>query len=146
MGETDWSVKGPVAILIVLGGLLFYRMHFGATTFAADGTDPGWDAAAQRAHEVGEPTLVLFTADWCPYCRTLESEVLPSAGVQEELRHYNFLTVQMGHPSKEDSAHASQLRVGGYPQLIRFDAEGKETGRSYFMDPRAMAAWLKEGE
>jgi thiol:disulfide interchange protein len=147
MGDSGFGTKGVVAVLIVLAGMLFYRMQFPATTFAADGVDPDWDAAVQRSHDSGQPTVVLFTAKWCPYCRMLESSVLPQSDVQSELQgHFNFYTVDMTNPTEEARDHARKLHVGGYPCLVRFDPNGQETGRNYYMDAQSMMNWLKAGE
>lgn len=147
MDDNDWTWKAAVAALIVLGVVLLYRAQHPSTTFAADGIDSSWDAAARRSQAAGKPSIVLFTADWCPYCRKLESDVLSQSEVQWELqRHYSFYTVDLTNPSQEVRIHASKLGVSGIPLLIRYDADGKETARTNGLDTQSMVAWLKAGE
>ena len=147
MPDNNFSFKAAVAILVVLGGLMFYRMQHPATTFAADGIDQDWDAAARHSHDFALPTVVLFTADWCSYCRSLHGHVLSRGDVQQELQsHYCFYTVDMTHPSPQVQAHARKFRVDCFPLMIRYDANGKETDRTNYLEAAQMIAWLKAGE
>ena len=86
--RNDFSFKAAVTLLVVIVGLIIYRMYFPPTTFAADGIDPDWDAAVQRSHDASQPMVVLFTADWCPGCRMLHGNILSRSDVQEELRSH----------------------------------------------------------
>ena len=147
MGDKDITLKAAVLILVVLGGLLFYRMLHPSTTFAADGIDPNWDATAERIHDRGMPAVVLFTAEWCPTCRSLYADVLSRSDVQDELqRHYSFYTVDLTSPSRQAQAHARKFGVSGIPLMIRYDANGKETDRVNYLAPEQMIDWLKAGE
>src|SRR5437764_5927649 len=92
----DSRIKAALAILVVLGGIMVYRLYHPSTTFAADGIDPAWDAAVQRSRDAGRPTVLLFTAAWCPACRALHANVLSRGDVQDELHgHYSFFRVDM---------------------------------------------------
>jgi thiol:disulfide interchange protein len=147
MPDTDLKFKAGVAILAVLCLLLFYRIYHPSATFAADGIDPDWDRAVRHSHEVSQPTVVLFTANWCPACRMLHGNVLSRSDVQEELAsHYGFYTVNMTTPSPQVQAHARKLGVEYIPLMIRFDADGKETDRTNYLEPAQMITWLKAGE
>ncbi len=145
--EKDPIRTAALAILGVLCVMLFYRMGHPSTTFAADGTDPDWDSAVRLSQETGQPTVVLFTADWCGCCRSLHANVLSRSDVQEELqRHFNFYTVDLSSPTPQVQAHARKLGVSGIPLLIRYDVNGKETERTHGMSPEQMIDWLKAGE
>lgn len=146
MASTDWISKAVIAILVVLGGLLYYRIDHPSTTFAADGVDPDWDAAAQRAQDLHEPSVVLFSAGWCPACRALHENVLPDPSVQDELSHYNFYSVDLTSPSEAAQTHSRKCGVQYIPLLIRYDAQGKETGRTNYIPADQLTAWLKAGE
>jgi thiol:disulfide interchange protein len=144
MGNIDTTLKAAVAILIVLGGVAYRARH---PAFAADGIDLAWDAAAQRSRDLRRPTVVLFTADWCPYCQSLRSNVLSQSQVQDELhKHYGFFTVDLTTPSPQAIAHERKCGVSGIPLLIRYDANGNETDRTNGMSAESMTAWLKAGE
>jgi thiol:disulfide interchange protein len=132
---------------LLLVGILLYRSHHPTTTFAADGTDASWDAAAQRSRQFGEPTVVLFTAGWCPTCQLLHANVLSRGDVQEELySHYFLYTVDLTNPSAAAEQHSQKLGVRYIPTLIRFDKDGNETGRTNFLEGDDLIAWLKAGE
>ena len=147
MPDIDVRLKVAAAILVVLCGLMFYRMLHPATTFAADGIDPDWDAAVQHSRDFFRPTVVLFTANWCPACRALHGNVLSRGDVQAELQsHYSLYTVDLTNPSPRVQAHAQKFKVDYIPLMIRFDADGKETDRTNYMGPEQMIAWLKAGE
>ena len=147
MPDGDSTFKTAGAILVVLLGVLFYRMHHPSTTFAADGIDPSWDAAARYSEAARQPTVVLFTADWCPTCRLLHRDVLSRDDVQAELpSHYGFYKVDLTDPSPRVAAHARKLSVSGIPLMIRYDANGRETDRQNYLEPKEMIAWLKAGE
>jgi thiol:disulfide interchange protein len=147
MPDIDSRIKAVAAVLLVLCGVLFYRMRHPATIFAADGMDSNWDAAVQRSRHSGQPTVVLFTANWCPACRALHGNVLSRSDVQEELQsHYNFYAVDLSNPTPRVQAHARKLGVEYIPLMIRYDVNGKETDRTNYREPTAMIAWLKAGE
>jgi len=147
MGDIDVKFKTALVVLVVLGGLLFYRMQHPSTTFAADGIDPNWDATAARCHDRGMPAVVLFTAEWCPTCRALHADVLSRSEVQDELqRHYSFYTVDLTNPTRQAQARARKFGVSGIPLMIRYDADGKETDRVNYLGPEQMINWLKAGE
>jgi thiol:disulfide interchange protein DsbD len=126
---------------------VLYRLWHPPATLAADGLDSNWDAAAHHARDAGEPTLVLFTADWCPACRGLHDNVLSRSDVRAEIRsHYNFLTVDLTAPTPAAATHSQKCGVRFIPLLIRFDANGKETDRTNGLGPADLIEWLKRGE
>ena len=147
MPDNDFTFKAALAALVVIGGLFAYRMVHPSTTFAADGTDPTWDAAVERSHSAAQPTVVLFTAGWCPACRALHANVLAQGDVRQELyAHYSFHTVDLTRPTREDQLHAQKYGITSIPTMIRFDPSGKETDRTHYLPPAQMIDWLKSGE
>jgi thiol:disulfide interchange protein len=143
--DLDTRTKAAVGILAVLVIVAFYRLTNPSTAFAADGVDAQWDAAAKRCENSGRPTVVVFTADWCGWCRKLEGEVLPRSAVQDELQHYNFYIFDLSNPSQAKAMHAHSLGVSGMPTVIRYDKDGHETGRTHYMDADQLIDWLKAG-
>jgi thiol:disulfide interchange protein len=146
MPENDFRFKTAVGMLAILAVFFFYRMHH-STTFAADGIDPDWDAAVQHSQGSGQPTVVLFTAGWCPACQSLHANVLSRGDVQQELEsHYNFYMVDLTNPSPQVQEHARKFGVRYIPLLIRYDANGKETDRTNYLQADQLIAGLKAGE
>jgi thiol:disulfide interchange protein len=144
--DSDTTVKTAGAILVILVGFLFYRFVQPSSSFAADGTDPSWDAAVEN-RDVDKPTLVIFSAQWCGYCRQLENDVLSRSEIQNELRHrYNVHFVDLTSPTPDVQRHASKLGVSAIPLLIRYDAKGHETDRIHGESAEDLLRWLKAGE
>ena len=147
MPDIDTRLKAAVALLVVIGLMMFYRLQHPSTTFAADGIDPDWDAAVQHSHDAAEPTVVLYTANWCPTCQLLHRDVLPRSDVQQELlSHYSFYTVDLTNPTPQAVAHMRKFGVKYIPLMIRYDANGEETDRTNYLPPDQLIAWLKAGE
>ena len=135
-----------VAGLVVAGVLLICWLHH-PSTFVADGTDPGWDWAVQQSESKKLPTVVLFTADWCPGCQALHANVLSRSDIWDELhQHYIFHTVNINDARPQVRAHAQKLGISVIPTLIRYDANQKETDRTHNMTAEQMMEWLKAGE
>ena len=131
-------------VLVLVGGYVALKWH---TPFVADGMGGTWDAAVQRSRTAHRPSLVVFTADWCPGCQALYSDVLSRGDVIDEIdNHYTMTTVDMTRPSHAAGARSSKYGVRGIPTLIRFDAEGNETARMHYLPPEQMLAWLRAGE
>jgi thiol:disulfide interchange protein len=144
MGE-NFGRNVLIGVAVLLGALLYRSWN--STTFAADGVDGGWDAAVRRSQAAGRPTVVLFTADWCPTCQALHENVLSQIDVQHELwGHYSFYKVDLTDPSSPVQAQAQKIGVSAIPTMIRYDVGGKETDRVHYLTPEEMVAWLKAGE
>jgi thiol:disulfide interchange protein len=145
--DEDHFGRNVIVGAVVLMAALFFWFRHPSTTFATDGTDASWDAAVRRSQASGRPTVVLFTADWCPTCRALHEDVLSTIDVQHELwGHYSFYKVDLTAPSPEVQFHASKLGVSAIPTMIRYDASGNETDRVHYLAPADMIKWLKAGE
>jgi thiol:disulfide interchange protein DsbD len=134
-----------VAVLVVLAGTIGYRALHPSLAFAADGTDAAWDAAAREARESGKPTIVLFTADWCPACRALHA-AFARPDVADELDHYYCFKMDLTRPTPQAQRHARQFGANYIPLMVRFDREGNETGRTNSMPVNQLVQWLKDGE
>ena len=132
-------------VLVALLGLIVYRSFHPSTTFAADGKDAYWDAAVRESQASGKPTIVLFTADWCPACQALHRE-LASSEAQAELSHYYVYTVNLTNQTHAMSDHAHQFGARYIPLMIRYDTDQKETARTNWLSEADLIQWLKAGE
>jgi thiol-disulfide isomerase/thioredoxin len=61
--------------------------------------------------------VVYFYADWCPYCHTLDGQYLPSAPVQEYLRHVVKVRINPEHGPPEREL-GNRYGVTGYPTFL----------------------------
>lgn len=84
-------------------------------------------AALERARNEGKPVLVNFYADWCVWCKRLESTTLRDAKVASVLQNKVVpLSLNVEGDGKELS---NEYRVDGLPTIIVLDAGGREIGR-----------------
>ena len=141
------SSKVVVGILVVLGGMLFYRMQYPLSSMAKDITDKDWDEVVQNNPVQGRPSLVFFSTTSCGYCRAMESKVFSRDVVKAELKqHYAFYTVDLSSETEEIHDRAVRHGINYVPILIRYDAFGRENGRASYMGPSEMMDFLVGGE
>ena len=84
-------------------------------------------AAIERAQSEGKLVLVNFYADWCVWCKRLESTTLRDAKVAALL---SDRVVPVNLDVDGDGRELSnQYRVDGLPTVLVLDASGREIGR-----------------
>lgn len=73
---------------------------------------------AMDAHRsMQTPLLVYFYTGWCPYCKKLEQEILPTEEVAQFMRSVNKVRINPeGGP--DERAIADQFGVRGYPSVF----------------------------
>ena len=142
----DPITKVATILFLCLGGFLAYHFISHHTSFTVDGIDPSWDAAVQSRNP-SKPTVVIFTAGWCPACQGLWADVLSHSEVQDEMYHaYNVHVVDLTSPTCEVQQHSAQLGIRSIPTMIRYDANGHEQDRRHGGSEEDVFAWLKAGE
>ncbi|MCP4902940.1 MAG: DUF255 domain-containing protein [bacterium] len=105
--------------------------------------EQGWESALQRAAVEDKRVLVDFSADWCVWCRRLESTTLRDPKVGRFLQEHVI-------PIKLDvdgtgRAMAKEQEVVDLPTVAIFDASGRELGRiTGYMSPATFLARLEE--
>ncbi len=86
-----------------------------------------WDAAVARAKKENKPILVDFYADWCVWCKTLDSTTYKDPAVARLLGEKMVpLKVDVDHGGRE---LARQWGVSGLPTILVLSPNGKELGR-----------------
>jgi thiol:disulfide interchange protein len=84
-------------------------------------------AALERARSESKPVLVNFYADWCVWCKRLESTTLRDAKVVSVLQNKVVpLSLDVDGDGRELS---NEYQVDGLPTIIVLDAGGREIGR-----------------
>jgi len=78
---------------------------------------PGYERALQVQRELGVPLVVYFYADWCPYCRDLDSQYLPAPPVQQFLKGVVKVRINPEHGRPEREI-ANKFGVTGYPAFF----------------------------
>ena len=84
-------------------------------------------SALERARNEGKPVLVNFYADWCVWCKRLETTTLKDAKVAWALQNKVVpLSLNVEGDGKELS---NEYQVDGLPTIVVLDAGGRELGR-----------------
>jgi thioredoxin-like negative regulator of GroEL len=92
-------------------------------SFAADSGSNTYADAYKTTQDTGKPLVVLIGADWCPYCQTMKTSVMPQVAAHGDLKAVSFAYVN----SDQQSDLAGKLLEGNsIPQMVMFEktAEG----------------------
>lgn len=89
----------------------------------------GYQEALRISRMYGAPIFIYFEADWCRYCRQLETELLYKNDAKEHLA--SWIKVRISPEDNSDN-HALFKQMGGtgYPTVLTqkaYDAEPKKT-------------------
>lgn len=71
-----------------------------------------------------KPTLLIFTADWCPPCKMMKSQVYPSPQIVEISDRFNWVFVDVD----KERQKASKYGARSIPHFVLEDASGKQIG------------------
>ena len=86
-----------------------------------------FSSALDRARKENKPVLVNFYADWCVWCKRLESTTLRDGKVAAMLQNQMVpISLDVEGDGRELS---NQYRVSGLPTILVLDSEGRELGR-----------------
>lgn len=107
------------------------------------------EAAKALAAKEGKQLVIEFSGrTWCPPCKALLAEVLPS----DEFAKFaaERVVVHLDYPRKADrtpekiaaspelqklKAYADEFKIEGFPTVVLLDASGKEVGRVLGYEP-----------
>lgn len=93
------------------------------------------------------PRLIFFTADWCPPCLTMKSQVFSKTRVADAI-HERFAAyrVDLTQPNADQEALGQHYQIVYLPTLLVTDARGREIARlDEPADADAFTAWLNRG-
>ncbi len=140
------SMLPRVIVIVALVGaaVLGWRFFGPQHALAKAGWIDDWDKAVEQSNKSGKPALALFTADWCPPCKTLKSQVLSDPEVQKYLReNYTLVVVDLSDRAGPNNRRAAEFGVRSIPTLIAYNESGQEAGRAPGMPADALLNWLR---
>lgn len=79
------------------------------------------DEAIELATKSKRRIMVHFTADWCTWCRKIESEVYSTAEFKEMGKYFVFCQID----TDEQKGLASEFGVSGIPDIRFLEADGR---------------------
>jgi len=85
-----------------------------------------WDAAFERARSDDKVVLVDVYADWCVWCRRLDTTTYRDQKVVSFVRD-RMVPVKVN--ADRDLRRVDDLRVGGLPTILVLSPDGREVGR-----------------
>ncbi len=132
-----WLVLLPVVGLLLC--VLLARYDAGAATAEPTADLPRLDDACHP----GKPTLVVFTADWCGYCKVLKEKTLADPAVKARLKNYVIVFVNV----EKNRGLARIAGVSALPTTFALskscETKGKLEGA---YPPEDFLKWLDEAE
>lgn len=106
-----------------------------------------WDDAFARAKQDDRVVMVEFYADWCIWCKRMESTTFANPDVVGLLADRAVAVKVDGE--REGRVLAGRFRVDGYPTIVFLSPEQQELGRvPGYLEPadfiQAVQGWLAE--
>ena len=93
-----------------------------------------------------KPVVVDFGKDSCTACKELEEITFPDARVQEQLKRFTFIQVNLTANTDEDKALLKKFELFGTPNIIFFDKNNNylpEKSLTGFIKPQDFAKHLE---
>ncbi len=75
----------------------------------------------------GKPTLLIFSAPWCPACIRMQTETYPTPKVSAQLKKVNFVKLNSDLPENYETSEKFQVKA--IPTLILLNTDGEEVYR-----------------
>ena len=99
-----------------------------------------FSAARAEAASSGKPVFAYFTAEWCGPCYTMKSTTWADRGVEEALRAYVPVRIDID----QNTPVALQYDAQTIPMFAVLDGEGKVVkSMEGYVDAEQFLAWLK---
>ena len=93
-----------------------------------------------------KPVVVDFGKDSCTACTELEMITFPHPAVQEQLRHFTFIKIDLTENTEDDKAILEKYELFGTPNIIFFDKKNNylaEKTLTGFVKPKVFAEHLE---
>lgn len=123
--------------LVLLASLCCILPLQKASAAAAINWLTNYEQAVNQSKQASKPIILFFTgSDWCPWCTTLEEEVLNTSDFAEAAGD-KFIFVKLDFPqySPQDAAVSSQNKqlqkkydIRSFPSIVIIDSAGQQIG------------------
>ena len=93
-----------------------------------------------------KPVVVDFGKDSCTACKELDEITFPDSSVQEELKRFTFIKIDLTANTEDDKALLKEYGLFGTPNIIFFDTNNNylpQKSLTGFVKPEAFAEHLK---
>jgi thiol:disulfide interchange protein len=100
--------------------------------------------AARRSAQPSQVIVVDVTADWCTWCRYMDTKVFPDQAVREFATNHLFVRFDP-KDGAEGQAFAKKLKVKAFPAFFVFGPDGKLLRKQIgaFDGPTDFIAWVR---
>jgi thiol-disulfide isomerase/thioredoxin len=96
---------------------------------------------AKKAAKVERPTVILFGASWCTWCRKMETDTLTDPKVTKTADRFLWVKIDVD----QDQELAVRYGVEGVPVAVVIDGKGRVLGtHSGFLSPDKFLAFLSQ--
>lgn len=83
-----------------------------------------WSEAVKTSQAGRKNLIVLFSTQWCPYCKYIEENVFNKEDVAKRLQNYTLLNID--GDKKENQELMDKWNISGFPTFIILDSQEKE--------------------
>jgi thioredoxin-related protein len=84
-----------------------------------------WKSALAHAAERKQPLIAMFSAVWCPPCKTMKKEVLTQPAIQQKLNAWTAVYID----EASNRELLEKFKIEGFPTFVFLNSAGEEFGR-----------------
>lgn len=102
-------------------------------------------ATAERAGELGRPSVIDFVAEWCIPCHEMEVTTFADPAVLEEAGRFEMFKADITTEDETTTALIERFAVQGVPTVIYLDSNGNEVQRFVgYVGPEQMLEAMRQ--